>query len=502
MLDEPTGHLDVTNIAWIKNWLKEFKNKGGSIITTSHDSSFLNEMCTHIIDFQNRKLKMFTGDHGKVLQEFVEKFPEKKGYFELKNDVVKFKFPEPGELEGIKSKSKTLLKMKNVTFQYPTRDVPTIFDINVECSRVSRVGIIGANGAGKTTAIKILTGELKTNQGEVVKYPGLRLAYIAQHAFHHLEKHLHKTPTQYIMWRFAGNEDKEGIDNINKEGPEEDKKAVKFYIDSADMELRQCHTTSEENKAVEPEQILARRENKKLKLKEYEVKWKGKPIENSMWVKREILIKMGAVKLVQRHDEKEAVMAGLASKNLTTSDIEKHFADFGIDPEQANHTLIKSLSGGQKVKVVLAASLWQNPHLVILDEPTNYLDRDGLGALTNAIHEFNGGVLIISHNREFTNAVTTEKWIMEKGRLRKEGESVGKDDDEKKDTLESKNEIVYDSMGNEIKVEKKVELSDKEKKKEIKSIQKQIAQGKKKGILTDDEIAELEDKLLELKSEE
>ncbi len=503
MLDEPTGHLDVTNIAWIKNWLKEFKNKGGSIITTSHDSSFLNEMCTHIIDFQNRKLKMFTGNQGTVLQEFVEKFPEKKGYFELKNDVVKFKFPEPGNLEGIKSKSKTLLKMKNVTFQYPTRDVPTIFDINVECSRISRVGIIGANGAGKTTAIKILTGELKTNQGEVTKHPGLRLAYIAQHAFHHLEKHLHKTPTQYIMWRFAGNEDKEGIDNINKEGPEEDKKAIKFYIDSADiMELKQCHTPAEEKKAVEPEQILSRRENKKLKLKEYEVKWKGKPIENTMWVKREILIKMGAVKLVQRHDEKEAVMAGLASKNLTTSDIEKHFADFGIDPEQANHTLIKSLSGGQKVKVVLAASLWQNPHLVILDEPTNYLDRDGLGALTNAIHEFNGGVLIISHNREFTNAVTTEKWIMEKGRLRKEGESVGKDEDEKKDSIDSKNEIVYDSMGNEIKVEKKVELSDKEKKKEIKSIQKQISQGKKKGILTDDEIAELEDKLLELKGEE
>ena len=68
MLDEPTGHLDVTNIAWIKNWLKEFMNKGGSIITTSHDSSFLNEMCTHIIDFQNRKLRMFKGTHGEVLK--------------------------------------------------------------------------------------------------------------------------------------------------------------------------------------------------------------------------------------------------------------------------------------------------------------------------------------------------------------------------------------------------------------------------------------------------
>merc|ERR1711901_809 len=134
-------------------------------------------------------------------------------------------------------------------------------------------------------------------------------------------------------------------------------------------------------------------------------------------------------------------------------------------------TLIKSLSGGQKVKVVLAASLWQNPHLVILDEPTNHLDRDGLGALTQAIHDFKGGVVIISHNREFTNAVTTEKWIMEKGRLRKEGESLNREE-ENKSSIDAANEVVLDSMGNEIKVEKKIELSDKEKKKQIKLIQK------------------------------
>ena len=500
MLDEPTGHLDVTNIAWIKNWLKDFMNKGGSIITTSHDSSFLNEMCTHIIDFQNRKLKMFRGSKGKVLEEFVENFPEKKGYFELKNDVVKFVFPEPGQLEGIKSMSKTILKMKDVTFTYPTRDTPTIYNINIECSRNSRVGVIGANGAGKSTAIKILIGELKTDQGEVTKYPGMRLAYIAQHAFHHLEKHIHKTPTQYIMWRFAGNEDQEGIDLINKEEKGE-QKIAKYFIDTTDNELKICYTPAEEKKAVEPETILDRREDKKAKIKIYEVKWKGKPIESTMWVNRDILIKMGAIKLVQRHDEKEAVKAGLASKTLTTKDIEKHFKDFGITPEQANHTLIKSLSGGQKVKVVLAASLWQNPHLVILDEPTNYLDRDGLGALTNAIHEFKGGVVIISHNREFTNAVTTEKWIMEKGRLRREGESIDREED-KKDTLESRNEVVYDSMGNEIKIEKKVELSDKERKKEIKSIQKKIKDGKKKNILTNSEIEELEEKLFELQQEQ
>ena len=500
MLDEPTGHLDVTNIAWIKNWLKNFMTGGGSIITTSHDSSFLNEMCTHIIDFQNRKLKMFSGSQGKVLHEFVEAFPEKKGYFELKNDVVKFVFPEPTPLEGVKSLSKTLLKMEKVTFQYPTRDTPTIYDINIDCSRVSRVGVIGANGAGKSTAIKILIGELKTTQGKVTKHPGLRVAYIAQHAFHHLEKHLHKTPTQYIMWRFAGNEDKEGVDMINKD-VDEDEKIMKYFIYAGGdlLELRACSTPKEEERSVTVDTILERRENKSIKMKEYEVKWKGMSEENTMWVKRDILIKMGATKLVQRHDEKEAVKEGLVSKTLTTKDIEKHFANFGIDPEQANHTLIKSLSGGQKVKVVLAASLWQNPHLIILDEPTNYLDRDGLGALTNAIHEFKGGVVIISHNKEFTNAVTQEKWIMEKGRLRREGESISKEEENKKDDIfQEANKTVFDALGNEIKVEKKVELSEKDKKKEIKNIQKKIKDGKKKGILSDNEILDLELKLDEL----
>ena len=500
MLDEPTGHLDVTNIAWIKNWLKGFMDGGGSIIATSHDSGFLNEMCTHLIDFQSRKLRMFTGKRGSVLQDFVDKFPEKKSYFELRNDVVKFKFPEPGPLEGVKSKSKTLLKMTNVTFQYPTRDTPTIFDINLECSRISRVGVIGANGAGKSTAIKILIGELKTEQGTVTKHPDLRMAYIAQHAFHHLEKHLHKTPTQYIMWRFAGNEDKESLDNINK-GDTNDEDVKKYFLVQNDtgMELQMCETPTEEKRAVEPEAILSRRENKKMKFKEYEVKWKGKSEEMTMWVKRDILMRMGAVKLVQRHDEKEAIKAGLASKTLTTKDIEKHFADFGIEPEQANHTLIKSLSGGQKVKVVLAASLWLNPHLVILDEPTNYLDRDGLGALTSAIHEFDGGVVIISHNKEFTNAVTSEKWIMEKGRLRKEGESVEKKE-EGNSEIKPQEETVFDAMGNEIKVERKVQLSDKEKKREIKSLMKQIKEGRKKKILSEDEIAELEDKIEQLQA--
>merc|ERR1712022_4331 len=72
--------------------------------------------------------------------------------------------------------------------------------------------VIGANGAGKSTAIKALVGEQAPSKGSIWKAPGLRMAYVAQHAFHHLEKHMSSTPTQYIMWRFAGNDDKESLE--------------------------------------------------------------------------------------------------------------------------------------------------------------------------------------------------------------------------------------------------------------------------------------------------
>ena len=120
-----------------------------------------------------------------------------------------------------------------------------------------------------------------------------------------------------------------------------------------------------------------------------------------------------------------------------------------------------------------------------------------LGALTNAIHEFNGGVVIISHNKEFTNAVTTEKWIMEKGRLHKEGESVDKNSNDN-DLIKEDKDTIIDSLGNVVKIERKIVLTDKEKKRMIKNIQKQIKEGKKKNSLSGNEILELEDKLDEL----
>merc|ERR1719265_3027727 len=170
--------------------------------------------------------------------------------------------------------------------------------------------------------------------------------------------------------------------------------------------------------------------------------------------------------------------------------------NFGLDKETASHTTIQSLSGGQKVKVVLGASMWQDPHLVVLDEPTNYLDRDGLGALTLAIHDFQGGVIIISHNKEFCNAVATEKRIMKAGLLAQEGESVDKQADAKDDGGNKEEEEVRDAAGNIIDMKKDVKLSDKEKKKEIKDLEKKMKDAKKKaGLYTEDEIYEMEDRL-------
>merc|ERR1712057_156252 len=204
-------------------------------------------------------------------------------------------------------------------------------------------------------------------------------------------------------------------------GGGDDKEAVDFKAEVVVTEEKKDFS-----KAIQPEAILDRRENKKEKTKEYQTKLMQKPIEDSIWIERSILEKMGMLAKVQREDEKQAMAAGLMSKALTSEAVEKHLIDFGLEPEAASHTSIQSLSGGQKVKVVLGASMWLGPHIVVLDEPTNYLDRDGLGALTKAIEEFEGGVIIISHNKEFCSAVATEKWIMKAGLLKQEGESVEK----------------------------------------------------------------------------
>merc|ERR1711981_1304774 len=191
--------------------------------------------------------------------QFVEKYPEKKSYFELSNEVMKFTFPEPGAMEGVKSRSKVILRMNNVYFTYPTKDKPTIMDVSLTVSQVSRVAVIGANGAGKSTAIKVLVGEQKPTEGTIWKAAGLRMAYVAQHAFHHLEKHLQKTPTEYIMWRFAGNDDKESLEFKTTElsVDEEAARAQKWCVDSVTGAVRRCVSPKDDAKKAKQDEVGA-----------------------------------------------------------------------------------------------------------------------------------------------------------------------------------------------------------------------------------------------------
>merc|ERR1712166_1189634 len=92
----------------------------------------------------------------------------------------------------------------------------TLFDISVQVSLSSRVACVGENGAGKSTMIKLLVGEIEPQTGDVWKHPNARVAYVAQHAFQHIESHLDKTPNEYIRWRYANNgEDKESLVKVS-----------------------------------------------------------------------------------------------------------------------------------------------------------------------------------------------------------------------------------------------------------------------------------------------
>merc|ERR1712190_13271 len=506
MIDDPTGHLDVKNIQWVTNWLGNFP---GSIIATSANTQSMNQMCTHIVDFHERKLRQFKATKGEVLTKYVEAYPEKASYFELSDKNEQWVFPVPGSLEGVKSRGRTILKMQDVTFKYPTHEKNTVENITLTVCMASRVAVVGANGAGKSTAIKLLIGELKPDSGTIWRHQNMRLAYVAQHAFHHLEKHLDKTAVDYILWRFAGADDRESLENQNQETNEDDekKRETPWFICPKSLEVKKCDMSDtpegkkERAAKVVPEAILMRQKHLKTKKYIYEVKWMHKPVESNSWVERDTLLAMGYSKLVHKKDEQEAAAAGLMSKPLTQPGVEKALKDFGLDAESASHQPLASLSHGQKVKVVICASCWQNPHIIILDEPTNYLDRDGLDALVRGLETYQGGVAIISHNTEFTDSVCSQKWIMEKsevtgaGHLREEGEI--KADEEIVD--EKGPDEIYDESGNKIEVKKKLDA--KEIKKLIKDIEKKLKDNKKKNNLSEEEVWELGDRLAELKEQ-
>jgi elongation factor 3 len=406
LLDEPTNHLDVANIAWLENYLKSHTDITSLIV--SHDSGFLDNVTTDIYHYEpNKKLACYKGN----LNAFVQIRPEAKSYYTLSASTVQFKFPPPGILTGVKSQTRAIIRMSNVSYAYPNSPKPSLQDVSCQLTLSSRVAIIGPNGAGKSTLIKLLTGETIPSTGKVEKHPNLRIGYIKQHALEHVEMHLEKTPNQYLQWRYQHGDDREVHMKQTRVLSDADKEQMDKWIDLKDGKS-----------ARQIESLVGRQKYKKTF--QYEVKWRGLLPKNNTMISRETLTELGFDKLVQEFDDHEASREGLGYRELQPKIISKHFEDLGLDPEIANHNEIGSLSGGQKVKVVIAGAMWNNPHLLVLDEPTNFLDRDSLGGLAVAIREFKGGVILISHNEEFVGALCSEQWHVRDGRVALRGNAA------------------------------------------------------------------------------
>merc|ERR1712118_535562 len=259
--------------------------------------------------------------------------------------------------------------------------------------------------------------------------------------------------------------------------------------------------------------LRARRKGKKGN--EYEVVYFGQDKDDALtettWMAKDALMKLtwtdtekkneyalgpALEKLMMQVDERIAFeQSGIGMKKLSTLNIQKHLDQFNLESQFGTYSKMHALSGGQKVKVVLAAAMWMEPHVLILDEPTNFLDRDSLGALATAIKSYLGGVIIISHQREFYSALCPEVWSVVDGRCTVSGaewmdaaeKARKRDEKEAKKNKGLTKEDKFDAFGNKI-VEKKA--ATKIPKSELKKIKKQVAALRKQGqeVYTDEEV--------------
>jgi len=447
LLDEPTNHLDTAAIAWLSNYLKSLTKT--TICLVSHDYDFLADVLTDVIHLHDKNLTYYPmgfRDFQSLKPEIVAALPspdnaiskvasvggglnevggssaslDKMGGIDettvsdgrdspapkfaissigdnQPSHIKPIRFPDPGPLEGVKNRSKCIMYMKDVSFTYPGTTKQILTAANVKITQDSRAALVGLNGAGKTTLMKLLIGELSPDEGvgDVWQHHNLRLAYIAQHSMHHLEESINNTPLEYLQNRFYLGRDKE-------------------------IAKRSSHNLSKEELAQSQErgaicEIIGRQERGKTLF--YECRRAGRKENDTDWEPITSLQKKDefVMKMVRNFDEKlKAMHSGMDLRPLTKEEVRLHLAEFGIDEDLAMGK-IKRMSGGQKSRLVLAAAMWINPHIIALDEPTNYLDNDTLAALTKALSDFKGGVLTISHNKAFINELCNETWLVGDG---------------------------------------------------------------------------------------
>jgi len=327
---------------------------------------------------------------------------------EPKAGPVKLVFPIPGKLEGIRNNSKPVMEVRDVHFEYEGGKGRVIKGITARLSLGSRVALVGVNGAGKSTLLGLMCGELTPTEhegklGEVWQHHNLRLSYIAQHHMTNLGKWYGSTPFTYLSYRFQNGWDEE---------------AQRHLIDPHDEEearIRQEKAAVHGKYGREVGAIMGRsKQNGKLV---YEVQWKGMddPKQNTF----ETMVKLrqlGVEKAASACDLRLAAQSGGVDQRVCSRrEIVKHLEQFGIDEEMTCNRQIGGFSAGQKSKLALACAVWTKPHLLALDEPTNYLDQETVESLARALRNFRGGVVVVTHSQDFIDKVCIEEWRVADG---------------------------------------------------------------------------------------
>ncbi len=334
LLDEPTNHLDFEALVWLENYLMKFTE---TLVIISHDRDILNKTVTHIAHLENKKLTLYTGTYDEFerkraerllgqqalhekqmaqkahMQKFIDRFgataskarqAQSRMKAIAKMDIVDavmadrvtaFEFPEPDEQKS------PMLVLEHVEVGYePGKPVLKRLDLRIDAD--DRIALLGANGNGKSTLVKLLSGRLPQLTGKIHKSSKLRVGYFAQ-----------------------------------------------FQTDELDVTLT--------------------------------------PFE---------------------------VMREAMPKGTAESKIRAALSKFGFDKHKAD-TVVGDLSGGEKARLLFCLMSFDAPHIMLLDEPTNHLDMDAREALTQALNNYKGAVILVSHDPHLVDSVVDRLWLVADG---------------------------------------------------------------------------------------
>ncbi len=337
LLDEPTNHLDLDAVLWLEQWLRDYR---GTLLLIAHDRDFLDRICDRIVNIEQGRIDVYRGNYSDFEEARAARLAQNQALYarqqreieHIESFISRFR-AKASKARQAQSRIKALERMQRIapahvdteftfSFREPQklpRPLLTVEDqatgygesvlvdgISLSISPGARIALLGHNGAGKSTVIKLLAGELPARGGERVEARDLRIGYFAQHQLEQLK---------------AGESPLEHLRELG--GPEADR--------ATEQELRDF------------------------------------------------------------------------------------LGSFGFRGDRVFEA-IGPFSGGEKARLVLALLTYLRPNLLLLDEPTNHLDLEMRQALTLALQDYSGGVVMVSHDRHLLRTVIDEFYLVADGR--------------------------------------------------------------------------------------